>query len=191
MFARMLTAALLAVTAENILFSGGAGFSRVFRTAREFRSVWADSVLVTFFSLASAFCWVWLGPLLPSGGPERTAALAGVSAVVCAAVSFAARLFLPKLFLRFGQHLASCAVNTVVLFVPYALEGLSGGAAAATGFALGTGLSYFLASAAVYRASPLCRNPDMPEAFSGLPAMLVYVGILSMAFAGFTGGRIF
>jgi electron transport complex protein RnfA len=40
-------------------------------------------------------------------------------------------------------------------------------------------------------AMKICTNPDAPRAFSGLPGVLVYVGILSMAFAGFTGGKVF
>jgi electron transport complex protein RnfA len=31
-------------------------------------------------------------------------------------------------------------------------------------------------------------NPDMPEAFVGLPSLLIYIGILAMAFTGFNGG---
>ena len=191
MLAEMAASALLAVTAENVLFGGGAGFSRVFRTARNPRSIGADSLLVTLFSLISAFCGLWLGPLLPASGAERTAAFAAVAAAVCAAASVAARLLLPRLYGRLVQHIASAAVNTVVLSMPYAAKVLSAGPAGAAGFALGTGLSFFLACAAVSRAAALCRNPDMPKAFSGLPAGLIYVGILSMVFAGFTGGRIF
>lgn len=191
MFARMALAALLAVTAENLLFAGGAGFSRVLRTARNPRSIGIDSLLIAFFSMASAFCWLWIGPALPASGPVRTAALAAVSAAVCVVVSGAARLLTPRLFVRFGAHLPAAALNTVVLFVPYALQGLSAGPAQAAGFALGTGAAYWIASEAVYHAADRCGSPDMPKAFAGVPALLIYVGILSMAFAGFTGGRIF
>lgn len=191
MLAEMAASALLAVTAENVLFAGGAGFSRVFRTARDPRSIGADSLLVTLFSLISAFCGLWLGPLLPASGAERTAALAAVAAAVCAAALLAAHTLLPKLYGRFGQRIAAAAVNTVVLSMPYAGKNVAAGPAGAAGFALGTGLSFLLACAAVSHATALCRNPNMPKAFSGLPATLIYVGILSMVFAGFTGGRIF
>lgn len=190
--AEMALSALLAVTAENVLFAGGAGFSRVFRSAENPRSIGADSLLVTLFALISSLCGLWLWPLLPASGAERTAALAASAAVVCAAASFLARFFLPGLYKKLGPRIAGAAVNTVVLSMPYAERLLSSsGFAGAAGMALGTGLSYFLACEAVSKAVALCKNPDMPKAFSGLPAILIYIGILSMAFAGFTGGRIF
>jgi Na+-translocating ferredoxin:NAD+ oxidoreductase RnfA subunit len=57
-----------------------------------------------------------------------------------------------------------------------------------TGYAIGTGIGYFLATMLIQEAIDNVGNPDMPEAFVGLPSLLIYIGILAMAFTGFNGG---
>lgn len=46
--------ALLAVTAENLIFTGGIGFSRVLRAARKPKTIGIYSLFVGGFSLVSA-----------------------------------------------------------------------------------------------------------------------------------------
>ena len=54
MFMELCLAALLAVTAENVIFTGGIGFSRVLRAARKPKTIALYSCFVGLFSLASA-----------------------------------------------------------------------------------------------------------------------------------------
>ena len=61
----------------------------------------------------------------------------------------------------------------------------------AAGFAIGTGVAFFLAALVLSEALARYRNEYMPKAFRGLPSVLIYVGILSMVFVGVTGGRLF
>lgn len=62
MFAKMMLTALLALTAENLLFSGGIGFSRALRAARRPSSAGFFALFVTLFSLCSALVGNWLFP---------------------------------------------------------------------------------------------------------------------------------
>ena len=57
----------------------------------------------------------------------------------------------------------------------------------AIGFGLGTGLGYTLAIVLISEGNRKMKNKDMPIAFKGLPSMLVYIGILSMAVFALTG----
>ena len=193
MFARMVTTALLALTAENLLFSGGAGFSRALRAARRPSSILSWSLFVTLFSFGSAGAGVLLNPYLGRGRGEflKPAVFAAVAALMYLAAAYLLRRFAPGFYGRNEGALALSAANTVVVAVPYVQQIFGFGLSQTAGYALGTGVSFFLASLVLFRAEKTCSNPDVPEAFSGLPAALIYIGILSLAFTGFTGGRVF
>ena len=75
--------------------------------------------------------------------------------------------------------------------MPYLRRILKLDAFEAVGFALGTGVAFFLAVLVLSAAMPNLKNPDAPKAFRGLPSLFIYVGILSMAFLGLSGGGLF
>lgn len=193
MFARMVTTALLALTAENLLFSGGVGFSRALRAARRPSSVLSCSLFVTLFSLGSAGAGALLNPHLAGSRGEflRPAVFAAAAALMYLAAACLLRRLAPAFYGRNAGPLALSAANTVVVAMPWVQQIFGLGLSQAAAYALGTGVSFFLASLVLSCAMKTCSNPDMPEAFSGLPAALLYVGILSLAFTGFTGGRVF
>lgn len=195
MFLRMIYTAFLAVGAENLLFSGGAGFSRALRAAQRRENIGIYALLITWFSLLSVLFGLWLRPVLPAAyGPKmilRSAYLAAAAAVAYFITYVCARRILPVRFMKkISALLAPAAVNTVVLAMPYMQWYLALKPAEAVGYALGTGAAFFLASVVLSYAEEKCRNPDIPASFRGLPALILYIGILSMAFAGFTGSKI-
>ena len=55
-FSQLLLYAVLALTAENLLFAGGIGLSRALRAARKPHSLPAYAAAVTFFSLLLSLC---------------------------------------------------------------------------------------------------------------------------------------
>ena len=63
-FSQLLLYAVLALTAENLLFAGGIGLSRALRAARKPHSLPAYAAAVTFFSLLLSLCGEALTPLL-------------------------------------------------------------------------------------------------------------------------------
>ena len=193
-FVQMLLTALLAVTSENILFVGGIGFSHALRAGRRPKTLGLYSAFVAVFTLISMAAGYLLAPLL--AGSEMLTVLRPAIFALCAAAAYIAAAFVIKTFFsqfyrKYGKLLSPAAINTVVLSMPYVLKNFKFSLPDAVGFALGTGVAFFLAALAFSRTSESCRNADMPKAFSGLPAVLIYIGILSMAFAGFTGGKLF
>ena len=191
MFVRMLTGALLALTAENLLFSGGAGFSRALRAARRPSSAGFYALFVTAFSLGSGLAGHWLAPMF-SGQRQFVypAVVAAVTAVFYFITAGALHKIARRFFENYSSALAQAAVNTVVLAVPFVQQTMGFGLSGTVGYALGTGAAFFLAVLLLEQALRICSNPDMPRAFSGLPGVFLYIGILSMAFAGFSG-RVF
>ena len=55
------------------------------------------------------------------------------------------------------------------------------------GFALGTSAGYSLALVVVTEGQRRLQNPNIPAPFRGLPATLLYIGIVALAIYGFTG----
>ena len=193
-FVQLLLTALMAVTAENIIFSGGIGFSRVLRAARKPRTLGMYSVFVTAFSLISALLGSLLSPVLLTN--SVLSYLRPVVFALCAAAAyflaaFLLKLFLPSFFRKYGEILSPAAINTVVISMPFVQKSFKLDLANAAAFAVGTGVAFFLAAMILARAITRYKNEDMPKAFDGIPAMLIYIGILSLAFAGITGGKIF
>ena len=54
------------------------------------------------------------------------------------------------------------------------------------GLAVGACLGFTLLTFIVDEGIERLDNPDMPDAFRGMPATLVYIGILALALMGFT-----
>ncbi|NLJ31019.1 MAG: hypothetical protein GX424_05380 [Clostridiales bacterium] len=192
--AQLILTALAAVSVENILFSCGIGFSRVLRAARRPRTIGLYSLFVAFFSLVSMTVGSLLNPVLLSG--EALAWLRPALLALCAAAAYGAaaaalKFGLPEFYRKHGEILSPAAMNTVVLSMPYVQKTFQLPLARAMAFALGTGGAFFLAATLLAHIVPRFKNEDMPKAFSGFPAVLIYLGILSLAFAGFTGGRLF
>lgn len=193
--AKMALTALLALGAENLLFAGGNGFSRALRSAQRPGSIGRYALLVTWFSLLSALAGAWIGPHVSASGAQaaflRPMSFAAAAAAAYLLTAGVLRGFFPALYRRTAQLLAPAAVNTIVLAVPFVQGDFSMSLSGAAGYALGTGAAFYSASSVLAHAEPGCRNADMPESFRGLPATLLYVGILSMAFAAFAGGKVF
>jgi electron transport complex protein RnfA len=191
MFVRTFTGALMALTAENLLFSGGAGFSRALRAARKPSSAVHSALFVTGFSLGSGLAGYWLAPFF-SGFKQIAypAVVASAVAVFYLAAAALLRRLAPGYFQKHSSSLALAAVNTVILAIPFVQQTLGFGFSSTVGYALGTGVAFFLAVLLLNQALRICSGPDMPRAFSGLPGVLIYIGIVSMAFAGFSG-RVF
>lgn len=56
-----------------------------------------------------------------------------------------------------------------------------------TGYALGTGIGYTIAILVVYYARKRLAISPVPRSFRGLPILLVYIGLLSLAIYGLIG----
>lgn len=186
--------ALLAIAAENLIFTGGIGFSRVLRAARKPHTIGIYSLFVSLFSLISTLAACGLGPYLAADSTllfMRPAIYAGCAALAYIAAAFVLKTVLPNIYKKVGAVLAPAAINCVVLSMPYMQRTFSLGPTQAAGYALGTGIAFFLAALVLSEALARYHNDNMPKAFRGLPSVLIYVGILSMVFVGITGKGLF
>lgn len=183
--------AVLAIFAQNAIFTRGLGVSRLVQLVGDKRtSSWWFALMLCITQVLVAPLAFYAGRLL-APLPNR-AQLRPVVYLACIAVVCLFELVVLKLAkgLRSGQLiriLPIAAVNSGVLGTVLVERTQSFTLEQSIGFGLGSGLGYLLAVMLVTEADRRLRSEAIPEAFRGLPITLVYVGVLALAIYGFTG----
>ena len=193
----MLTAASYAVFLRNLLFSGGLGASEVLRAAQRNSEILMSSLLVSLFSAAAgAACHYAAGWFAISEYAWRAAlyggVLLGLYLLTCAVIALLPHKVAPHrpiLLRRIGVS----ALNTLVMGVPL-LAYLTGenNVGGAVGMGLGAGLAFLVVALLINSGLHILQqNKAIPPTFTGVPAALIYTGLLALAFTGFKGEILF
>ena len=182
--------AVLAIFAQNAIFTRGLGVSRLVQLVGDKRtSSWWFALMLCITQVLVAPLAFYAGRLL-APLPNR-AQLRPVVYLACIAVVCLFELVVLKLAKgpRSGQLiriLPIAAVNSGVLGTVLVERTQSFTLEQSIGFGLGSGLGYLLAVMLVTEAQNRLRSRAIPEAFRGLPITLIF-GVLALAIYGFTG----
>ena len=192
----MVTAAAYAVFLRNLLFSGGLGTTEVLRAAQRNSEIFMQSVLVSLFSAAAAalcklaaalleiFDYAWLAALYG-------AVLLGLYLLTCLTIALLPQKLAPHrpiLLRRIGMG----ALNTIVMGVPLLAHRMGESLAGAIGMGLGAGLAFLVVAILINSGLHILQqNKAIPPMFTGVPAALIYTGLLALAFTGFKGEILF
>ena len=183
--------AVLAIFAQNAIFTRGLGVSRLVQLVGDERtSSWWFALMLCITQVLVAPLAFYAGRLL-APLPNR-AQLRPVMYLACIAVVCLFELVVLKLAKgpRSGQLiriLPIAAMNSGVLGTVLVERTQSFTLEQSIGFGLGSGLGYLLAVMLVTEAQNRLRSRAIPEAFRGLPITLIYIGVLALAIYGFTG----
>lgn len=183
--------AVLAIFAQNAIFTRGLGVSRLVQLVGDKRtSSWWFALMLCITQVLVAPLAFYAGRLL-APLPNR-AQLRPVVYLACIAVVCLFELVVLKLAKgpRSGQLiriLPIAAMNSGVLGTVLVERTQSFTLEQSIGFGLGSGLGYLLAVMLVTEADRRLRSEAIPEAFRGLPITLIYIGVLALAIYGFTG----
>ena len=174
---------------QNIVLTTGFGSSVTLHIVRKPKNIWLLSAIMAVFSVLTVLIAY---PLDKRFGTAITNFWRPFMIVaITVALFILANLLLKRLFPTFygraGRLLPMAAFNNLVTGIAllsnaHFSAGLSGNVGLAIGACLGFGLLTWLVAEGIERLD----NPDMPEAFRGMPATLVYVGLLALAMMGFT-----
>lgn len=183
--------ALLAMFAQNAIFSRGLGVSRLVQLVGDSKtSSWLFGLQLCITQLLLApLAWYAGGLLAPLA---LRAALRPLVYILCVcAVCAVERLLLQWKAIPWREHLIrllpAAALNSCVVGTVLVSQTQSFTLAQAMGFGLGSGLGYILAVMLVTEAQRRLRSRAIPAAFRGLPITLIYIGVLALAIYGFTG----
>ena len=184
--------ALLAVFAQNAIFTRALGVSRLVQLVGDDRtsSVLFGLQLCITQVLMAPIAWYaggWINPLTNRAQLRPLVYMACI-AVVCvleqlvlwAAKSLPYRSALLRIVPLAGLN--SCVLGTVLVERTQSFT-----LGQSLGFGLGSGLGYVLAVLLVTEARHRLRSKAIPETFRGLPITLVYIGVIALAIYGFTG----
>ena len=194
MISDLLITALFTVFIQNLVLSSGLGMSEAIRVSTKPGTFGRFALMISGFSVVTSVICSLINTVsgfasLPFAGKAAVYAgvLAGVYLIVALVLKIIFRVS-DKLLGTFGI----AALNTLVFAVPFINESAAYSFADAVGSGIGAGIAFVLAAALIGKGSQaLSRNESIPEAFRGTPSMLIYVGLLSLAFAGFADSTLF
>ena len=194
MISDLLITALFTVFVQNLVLSSGLGMSEAIRVSTKPGMFGKFAAMVSGFSVVTSVICSLLNTVIglssmPFAG--KAAVYGGILAAVYILLCVLLKLIF-RVTDKFLGTLGIAALNTLVFAVPFINDSAAYSFADAIGSGLGAGIAFVLAAALISKGSAaLDKNENIPEAFRGTPAMLIYVGLLSLAFAGFADSSLF
>ena len=190
-----MTFTLLAIGGENAIFTRALGLSsglRVLRTPKKDTLYFCTAL--TFFQIINSLLAFFVVPLVSRLLPgEYIRFVTPVIIVVLCALSYIIvamtmglvlkrKTFTNIIYSVTGASINSAIVGTII----YSLnQGLT--FSQTMGYRVGTSVGYFLAMLLIEEGQRKIRDDLVPKPFKGLPVMLVYISILTLAIYGLTG----
>ncbi len=180
---------LVTATMQNMVLTTGFGSSSLARMLRRPRQRRAFSKLLLGFTVATTVVFYPLDALISKMLLMR--ALRPLVAVIITALLYIAAVLVASRWFSDWYHRTRrffplAAFNSIVIGVALIANYQSQmGFLPAVGIAVGSSLGFSLISAMSAEALERMDNPDMPQAFRGLPGALVYLGLLALALMGF------
>ena len=187
-FTEMLLFFLFVATTQNLVLTTGFGASSMIKLVRRPGQLFRFGMLLLLFSVLTTALFFPIDALLPDTWFARMVRpiilllLTGLLYLGCTAfLSRSAEQYRP-----FRSILPLAAFNNVVIGVSLLINyQVSVSFFPAVGIAAGGAVGFVLLSALTAEAVERLDNPDIPRAFRGLPATLVYLGLLALALMGF------
>lgn len=189
-FSGFVMISLAAIFAENALLSGAADTDLALDSLRKLPRLAAVSLTVALFALLDSLTVFpldrfihadWLG-YMPVRGFLLT--LIAILWYFIAGALLRRSAWINK---NAGQLIPVAALNGAVLAAPAMLGGGADSIGAVLGSALGAGLGFALAAWLIGIGMRRSDNPDISSGMRGAPAMLIYIGLLALAFSAFGG----
>ena len=194
MLTSLLSISLGAILINNFIFSQFLGICPFLGCSNKMDTAAGMGLAVIFvMGLASALCWMineWI--LMPLDlGFMQTVAYILVIASLVQFIEMFLKKSVPSLYSALGIYLplitTNCAVLGVVLlntqnnynFIEYVVYGITGG------------IGFLVAICLLASVREKIEFADYPKAFEGFAIALVTGGLLSLAFMGFSGMKIF
>lgn len=173
---------------QNVILTTGFGSSVMLHVVKKPKSIWLFSGILGFFSVLTV---VIAYPLDQYFGTDATNfwrpfTMVAITVVLYIAATLLLRWLLPNFYSRVSRLLPMAAFNNLVTGIALVCNAHFGtNLAGNVGLAIGSCLSFGILTWLTAEGIERMDNPDMPEAFRGMPSTLLYVGILALALMGF------
>lgn len=185
LFSFFVTIALL----QNIVLTVGFASSATIHLVRTPKNIWLFSGLLTGFSVLTVVIAYPLDKLLGTAITNvwRPLMMLGITAILYIVTCVVLRRYRPQLYSRAANLLPMAAFNTMVLGIALISNmQFSANLGGVIGLSIGSSLAFASITWLTVEGVERMDNPDMPDAFRGMPATLVYIGLVALALMGFT-----
>ena len=178
---------LIALLAANLILSQALGTSTIFIAAGSRKNLMATACVITFFTSAGSAAAYLIDSVLPAGaGDLRLLFYTVVIGILYVALLTAVYHLGGPHFEELRTYVHVSAFNCAVMGTLFTI---SERASASGGFGFGSyflagleaGIGFIIAAVILTAAYRRLNSSKVPAAFRGFPAMLVYLGIISMA----------
>lgn len=191
-FLSFFTMALTAIAIENAVFARALGLNKFTLLLKSRDEGILYGATMTFMLVLAALPVSLVNYFIQDLDPVT---LRGVRAplyllsvlVVYLSVYFLLKRFAPKIFETLLPAMPISTFNTALFGALFISATYRFNVFETTGYALGTGVGYTGALLVVYYARKRLAISPVPRAFRGLPILLVYIGLLSLAIYGLIG----
>ena len=175
---------LIAFLCANLILTRALGTSTMFIAAGSRKNLIGTAAVITVFTtIGSAFAYI-IDSILPQSLDDiRLLLYVAATGLIYVGLLFILKKFSGKNFVKYRRYVHISAFNCAVMGTIFTVSGtaenmgffgyISAGLEAGTGFVAAS-----LILTAAYRR---LNSKRVPESFRGFPAMLVYLGIISMA----------
>lgn len=186
----IVSAALIAIFIQNSIFERALGVNVLLYASRRKEHMFGFAAAITYTTTVSAaIVWIFDSCL---GENEYYRIIMPLIYILIIAAVYIATLaviwrFLPKVFRSLKKYVHLSVFNCSVVGALFLASQQGNDIFSYIGYGLGTGIGFLLAAYLLYTAAGRLNSPLVPAAFRGYPGMIVYVGILSLAFYAFTG----
>ncbi|MDD6021050.1 MAG: Rnf-Nqr domain containing protein [Oscillospiraceae bacterium] len=189
-FFQLLTAALYSLLIQNLIFSSGLALSETIRIARRPKFFLTYLVTIVYYSTVTSLVCSLLDLIEPIRALNTIWHVA-VFAAVLAVIHIISSVFVIvvlKANRKFMNSMGMCAINSLILAVPIINSRSANTVFASVGSGIGAGLAFMLAVVFINSSMRrIAQNKDIPKAFRGMPAVFIYVALLSLAFTCLSG----
>lgn len=189
-FSRIVTVAMLSVFVQNAIFDRAFGSNVAIYASRKNSTVIGFTLGITAMTtIASAISFFVDQTLLTTEYGWLFMPLiyvAIISALYLAGLLLMWRVF-PKLFKRIRKYVHLTIFNCTVIGALFLNSNFGSDIWSYIGYGFGTGIGFFLACFLMDIARDKLNSEKIPKVFRGYPIMLVYIGVLSLAFYALAG----
>ncbi len=189
-FSRIVAAAMLSVFVQNAIFDRAFGSNVAIYASRKNGTVIGFTIGITAMTtIASTISFFVDQALLPTEFGWLFMPLiyvAIISALYLAGLLLMWRVF-PKLFKRIKKYAHLTIFNCTVIGALFLNSNFGSDIWSYIGYGFGTGIGFFLACFLLNIAHEKLDSEKIPKVFRGYPIMLVYIGVISLAFYALAG----
>lgn len=186
----IVSVAMVSVFVQNAIFDRAFGSNVVIYASRKNSTVIGFTIGITAMTtIASAFSYLADRLLLPTKFGWLFMPLiyvAIISILYVSALLLMWRVF-PRLFRKIRKYVHLAVFNCTVIGALFLNSSYGSDFWSYIGYGFGTGIGFFLACFLLNVARDKLDSDKIPKVFRGYPIMLVYIGIVSLAFYALAG----